>query len=122
MEGIIAIFIPIVAIVGFFSSIIVWLYLHYSSRYKERMALLEHNREASIFKITTRDNQNALKYGIVAIMVGIGALLGYVLERIGVYGVIAYSSMILLMGGLGLVGYYYLMEKNIKNKIDANTL
>ena len=43
-------------------------------------------------------------------MLGLGIFLGYVLERMGIPDEVAYFSMILILGGLGLVGYYLLIE------------
>lgn len=124
MEGVTALWIPILAVVGFFTAVIVWLYLHYSSRYKERMALLEHEKDAGIFKVVVKDYNNALKYGIVSVMIGVGTLIGYVMEQTGMNPIIAYSAMILLTGGLGLVRYYFLMEKKVEKdkKIHSDTL
>ncbi len=99
------ILIPILAVGGFFASIIVWVYMHYSSRHRERMALIESGKDANIFEPTRRNRANALKYGIVG---GIGLLFGSILESFGMESEVAYFSMTLLLGGIGLVGFYML--------------
>ena len=45
----IGVLIPIIAVGGFFSSIIIFTYMHYSSRHRERMALIESGQDAGIF-------------------------------------------------------------------------
>ena len=109
--------IPIAGIVGTFGSFIIFVYLFFSSRHKQRMALIEAGKDASIFR--TRNNpQSTLKYGIVAIMVGIGLFTASVLEGLGMPGVVAYFSMILIFGGAGLVLFYAYFEKpnSVKEK------
>ena len=102
--------IPIFAIVGFFASVIVFLYMFYSSRNRERMALIERDKDASIFHgQKNRGRTNALKFGILGVMLGIGIFLGNIIERIGIMDAeSSYFSMILIMGGVGLTGFYFL--------------
>lgn len=75
------------------------------------MALIESGRSADIFR--SKDNrENALKYGILGIMLGLGLLLGELLHTaLGITEEIAYFSMILLMGGMGLLGFYSYMSR-----------
>lgn len=105
MEGILALMIPIVSVVGFFTALIYWVHIYYTSRHRERMALLETGQDARIFSTQSRP-ERTLKLGIVLFCVGVGVLLGYFLEQLGMDGEAAYFSMILLLGGLGLISYY----------------
>ena len=105
------ILIPLLSIAGFFAAAIVWIYMHYSSRYKERMALLEYGKDADVYKPHKRERNKTLKYGIVAVMVGVGIFMGNILDGLGMMEEAAYGSMVLLMGGAGLVGYYFMQEK-----------
>lgn len=105
MEDIMALTIPIVSVVGFFASIIYWIHLFYTSRHRERMALLESGQDAGIFYSRPRP-ERFLKYGILLFCAGAGVLSGYFLEQLGMDGEAAYFSMILLFGGAGLIGYY----------------
>ena len=50
MEDLAGIIIPIVSVVMTFSSLIIFIYFHYTSRNRERMALIESGKDASIFK------------------------------------------------------------------------
>ena len=102
--------IPIVAVVGFFGSIILFVYLFFSSRHKERMALIQSGRDAGIFQRSSK-GEGALKYGLVGFMIGVGILLAHLVERAGLPGVVAYFSMILIMGSFGLVLYYWYFDK-----------
>ena len=101
--------IPLFAIVGTFSSTIVLVYMFFSSRNKERMALLEQGKTADVFYKSGFNS--ALKYGMVAVMIGLGVVLGYLLHQSGLPEEVAYFSMILILGGLGLVGYYFFMNR-----------
>ncbi len=108
--------IPIFAIVGTFGWLIVWVYMFYNSRLKVRMALIEAGKDASIFQGKGYKKFEALKYGILAVMAGIGILFGELLENTGLPGVVAYFSMILIMGGLGLVGFYIYVSKHVEQE------
>lgn len=116
--------VPIFGIVGTFSAVIVFVYMHYSSRNRERMALIEKDKDASIFSSNERDKSNALKHGILGIMIGCGIFMGSLIERIGLLdGVAAYFSMILILGGIGLTGFYFLInlerkKENAQNRND----
>lgn len=105
----IALFIPIISVAGFYAAIIVWVYMHYTSRHRERMALIDAGKDASIFKKPRdkRDRSNALKYGLVGIMAGLGIVFGNFLSFTGmIEEEMASFSMLLLFGGLGLIIFY----------------
>lgn len=106
--------IPIVSIVGFFGSIILYVYLFFSSRHKERMALIQSGRDAGIFRKDKSGNSwQALKFGMVGFMGGVGILLGYLLERAGLPGVVAYFSMILILSSFGLILFYWFFQNRV---------
>ena len=110
------ILIPIIAVGGFFTSVIVFVYMFFSSRHRERMALIESGKDASVFDSAKREGKSALKFGMVGVMAGIGLILGSMLDRFGMEEEVAYFSMILLMGGLGLVGFYFLTNSGKQEK------
>ena len=116
--------IPIFAIVGFFSAVIIFVYMYYSSRNRERMALIERDKDASIFQGQQNSRKtNPLKYGILGIMLGIGIFLGNILERIGIMdNESSYFSMILIMGGIGLTGFYFLTGGQHEDDINDDFL
>jgi len=100
------------AIIGVFGSSSLLIYLFFMTRHKQRIALLEHGKEARVFG-TIRNQKETLKFGMLAIGVGIGVLAGYFLEEIGLEEEPAYFSMILIIGGAALIAFY-LMDKNSK--------
>jgi hypothetical protein len=103
------ILVPLMAIVGFFASIIIWIYMHYSSRYKERMALLEYGKDTGTFDIDKSERGKTLKYGIVGVMAGLGLFIASVLDHtLGMGADSVYVALTLLFGGAGLIGYYYI--------------
>lgn len=104
--------IPIVAIVGFFSSIIIVAYLFFTTRHKERMALLEYDKTASVFQSMQIKRSGALKYGLVLVLGGLGLLMGSLLETLGLNDEVAFFSMIFVGAGAGLLIYYRLSEKD----------
>ena len=99
------IIIPSLAIIGFFASIILSTYLFFRTRYRIRMALIEHDKTAEIFN-QDESGSAAFKQGLVAVLVGMGLLVGYFLEGLGMEGFVAYASMILIFGGAGLLAFY----------------
>jgi hypothetical protein len=93
-------------------------YLHYSTRNKERLALIEKGADASIFvkgKAHTAPIWKVLILNLALLLMGIGigifiaSLLHY---NMGVEEEVAFPGTIFLMGGVGLfVGFN--MTKNL---------
>ena len=94
-------------------------YMHFTTRNKERLALIEKGADASMFKIgrepLTRASSgrgfNSLKVGLFLIGGGLGTLAGYFVGRLGMHEGASYPSMILLFAGLGLLVYYMLVKE-----------
>lgn len=106
--------IPIVAILSTFTFLTVSVYLYFSSRHNERMALIERGLDASILRVDKRGNR-ALKFGLLFVMVGIGLVFGDAFYRIGLLSEeVSYFSMIFLMGGLALLLYHFYLTKKEK--------
>lgn len=102
--------IPVLGIVFTFGWLIIWVYMFYSTRSRVKLALIESGRTAAIFRSRT-DRENALKFGLLAVMAGIGILFGEILKRMGLDAEVAYFSMILIMGGIGLLTFYVYINK-----------
>ncbi|MEL6941276.1 MAG: DUF6249 domain-containing protein, partial [Bacteroidota bacterium] len=85
--------------------------MFFATRHKQRIALLEHGQEAKVFN-SIRTQKDALKFGMLAIGVGIGVLVGYLLEEIGMEEEPAYFSMILIIGGAALIAFYLMDRKS----------
>ncbi len=100
MEGI---FVPI----SFFLAIFAILYVYWTTRTKERLALIEKEADASIFK-TEGSKYTLLKWGIFLIAVAIGVITGFALSNV-INEVAAFFTMILFFGGVGLIVAYWVI-------------
>jgi hypothetical protein len=99
--------------IAFFLVVFGIVYLYYSSRNKERLALIEKGAEASIFygPKSERSGKWILKVGILAIGVALGVLVGAALESAGMDHDVAYPASIFLFGGIALVAAYFLARR-----------
>ena len=110
--------------IAFFASILGIFYFFYTTRHKERMSLIENDKDATIF-IKAKKNGGekksktnyTLKIGLLLIGLGIGVILGNIVAQ---YSLLeeptSYISMILIFGGLGLISYYLIEKKNKDKK------
>lgn len=98
-------------------------YLHYSTRNKERLALIEKGADASIFFSAKAAQKKSpvpiwkiliLNIAVLLIGIGIGVFMGALLETYSVIEHdIAYTGSIFLMAGLGLFTGFTLSKKLI---------
>ena len=104
MEAIVILISIMAAIFGIF-------YMHFTTRNKERLALIEKGADASMFKIGRDPREkssfgqifNVLKIGLFFIGGGLGVIAGYLISVAGMVDGAAYTSMIFIGSGLGLV-------------------
>lgn len=85
-----------------------------SIRRKERMALIEHKMDASIFA-QEKNCFSSLKYGLLFFFVGIGLLIANGLVAYGIMDSdVAFFSMAFLFGGIALIVDFFIerMKKN----------
>ncbi len=101
---------PLFAITGTFTSITVIAYLYITSRHKIRMALIQHGQRAEIFKENSEAN-SALKWGMVAVGLGLGLFLGGFMDWVGIGNEATYFGTMLMLGGAGLILYYNITKK-----------
>lgn len=106
--------IGLIAVIGFFTTIIVVAYVFLSSRHKIRMALIQHGQHAGIFKEDQNEN-SSLKFGMVAVGVGLGMFAGSVLAHSGMDDGPAYFGMMLSLGGAALILYYLLIGRKTRS-------
>lgn len=87
-------------------------YLNYTTRHKERLALIEKNKDVSIFMSnkTSSPSTNSvwkiitLNLALISIGVGVGILFGNFLYSVaGMQEEVAYSASIFLLAGVGLL-------------------
>jgi hypothetical protein len=107
MEGI---FVPI----GFFLAIFAILYVYWTTRTKERLALIEKGADARIFK-TEPSKYALLKWGIFLIGLSVGVITGFALANV-VNEVVAFFTMIFFFGGVGLIVAHFVTSKLAKKE------
>ena len=107
--AIIGTLIPIIISIGVFITII---YIRKFANL-ERMAIIDKGLDPTIFK---KESTSAptLRTALLLMGSGIGLLLGYFLDRAFDMEEVAYFSMILIFGGIGLGLAYMLEEKKLK--------
>lgn len=112
-------FIPIFGVIGFFGSIIIFIYMHYKSRHVERMALIESGQSAELFnKKKFTDTEAALRTGLFLIGGGSGFMIGKIVESALNWGDGSGIIPITLIGaGIGLVIFYNLITNKKKDSI-----
>ena len=97
-------------------------YLHYSTRNKERLALIEKGADASIFfsakaqKKSSAPIWKVLIFNLAVLLIGIGTgvFMGAILEAYSAIEVeVGYTASIFLMAGLGLFTGFMLSKKLI---------
>jgi hypothetical protein len=110
----------VLTFIALFATIFGVLYVYYTTRHKERLALIEKGADASLFntgKENTKSginwNKLTLKFGMLFMGVALGIITAAIMSNAGVLDEDAnYSSMIFLFGGLSLVLYYLIDRKN----------
>lgn len=95
-------------------------YLYYSSRNKERMALIEKGADASIFyadnrKLTPVWRVVVLNLALLGIGIGIGIFIASILVSMGIDDEVAYPGTIFLMGGIGLLVSFFMTKKLLED-------
>jgi hypothetical protein len=110
---------PLIAFIAFFAMVFGIMYMFFTTRNKERMALIEKGADASLFN-TGKDargvfswNKFTLKIGMLAMGIALGIIIGSLLAQTSVMDEDAsYSSMIFFFGGLSLVLFYIIDRKS----------
>lgn len=89
------------------------MYVFFTTRNKERLAMIEKGADPSIFQ--RKHNRSGIKLGLLAIGVAIGVLMGQMIAHFTQMDIEAASvSMSFLCGGFGLVLEHYLARKENK--------
>ena len=96
------------------------MYFYFTTRNRERMALIEKNADPSIFYSKPgRGNGKTfvIKLGMLFIGGGTGTLFGNILaETTNLHPGAAFVSMIFLFAGAGLVASYFICKKTQQEK------
>ena len=102
----------IVPAIAIFGSLFGIIYIYLMTRNRERMALIEKGASAELFNKPTKSTEWVLKLGIVSISVGIGIIVANLLVSADLLEEdIAFSSIIFIFAGIGLMIGYYLAGK-----------
>ena len=101
---------------AFFALVFASLYVHLTTRNKERLALIEKGADPELFKqkVEPTNGYGNFKFGLFMIGIALGIVAGYFLHQGGMDEGSAYFSMIFLFGGIGLVVSFLLQEKLVK--------
>ncbi len=103
----------IVIPVSFFLAVFAILYVFFTTRNKERLALIEKGAEASIFKKDPgMGKYNLLKWGIFLIGLAAGVISGFMLSKV-INEVVAFFTGVLLFGGLALIIAHFVTNKMV---------
>jgi F0F1-type ATP synthase membrane subunit c/vacuolar-type H+-ATPase subunit K len=110
----------LVAFIALFATVFGIMYMHYTTRNKERLSLIEKGADASLFNMGKEGKSMfnwgkfTLKIGMLLTGIGIGIIVGAILESAAVFPSeeAGYFSMILIFGGLALVLFYLIDRKS----------
>ncbi len=100
-----------------FGTIFGVIYLFYSTRHKERMALIEKGESADLFVTSKRKSAIPLyaiiliNLGLLGVGIGLGILLGEGIHMAGMNQEISMPSSIFLCIGLSLLTGFYVTRK-----------
>ena len=97
------------------------LWKYFEGRHKERMAMIDKGvnpadfKGVSIFRLFRSNVLNNLKWGLLFLFVGLGLIAGQQLYRIlDIPEEAAVFGSIFILGGLGLILFYFIASKKIK--------
>ena len=91
--------------IGFFAMIFGIAYLGFTTRNRERMALIERGADPTLFEARKKVNNNGtMKVGLFFLGIGLGVVVAYLVSSGGGMDEgAAYPSMIFIFGGLALI-------------------
>jgi len=119
-----AVLVPITMFICIFGMITITSYIDRTAKHKERMALIEHGVDASIFekkKKKKKEKPNgfgALKFGMLAVGLGVGLVMGAILDIFLNCEPLPHFAMMLICGGGALIGYYQFAAKHAADERD----
>jgi len=100
-------------------------YLYFNTRHKERLALIEKDKDVSVFYSKKEKKSSSvwriviLNLSLVSIGIGLGILLGAILNNVvGLHEEVAFPSSIFLMSGVGLLAGF-LMSRKLEEKTNG---
>ena len=110
---------PLIGFIAFFAMVFGIAYMFFTTRNKERMALIEKGAEASLFNTGKGANtfinwsKFTLKLGMLAMGIAAGIIIAALMAQNSVIDEDAlYPSMIFFFGGLSLVLFYVIDRRS----------
>ncbi len=118
MNGV-QVLVPMLAMIGFFGSIITFIYMRYRDRHLERMAIMDEGFDPSILvKKNVSDKNSSLKFGLLLTGVGLGWFAGLVIEAaFDLNDAIGIVPTVMIGGGIGLIIHYFLASKFERDEV-----
>jgi hypothetical protein len=113
--------VPIVVMVSMFGSLFGILYIYFTTRNRERMAMIEKGIGAELFNSSPKQPRFTnwvLKLGMLVLGIGIGLAVAVFVAPIfqdPIDKIIVYWAFILSFGGLGLI-CSFIIEKKMKKE------
>ena len=107
-------FVGIMFFLTFFGTLFGVLYFYFTTRNRERLALIEKNADPALFKTepTNVFKKFSIKIGMLFIGGGFGVLVGNILTvSTRLEEEVAYISMIFMFAGAGLILSYFVARK-----------
>jgi hypothetical protein len=110
----------LIAFIALFATVFGIMYVYYTTRNKERLALIEKGADASLFATGKNDagrsftwGKFTLKVGMLFMGIAVGIIVGAILSNAGVLSEgTNYPAMIFFFGGLSLVLFYIIDRKS----------
>jgi hypothetical protein len=100
------------------TAVVLWKF--FDSRHKERMAIIDKGLNPTDYKELYKHQAfatnplSSLKWGLLAMFVGGGVFIALVLREWYHIDEAIFPSLILIMGGMGLIVFYLLASKKMK--------
>lgn len=113
---------PVVGMLVVFGSTGFILYTWLSSRHKERMAMIDKGVSPADFKSGSikdffRTNPlSSLKWGLLALFVGLGLFGANILDRLWYFDDSVYPASMLSFGGLALILFYRIASNKMRSE------
>lgn len=107
-------FVGIMFFLTFFGTIFGVLYFYFTTRNRERLALIEKNADPALFRVEPPHvfKKFSIKIGMLFIGGGFGVLVGNILTvSTRLEEPVAYISMIFMFAGAGLILSYFVARK-----------
>ncbi len=106
---------PVIVFIALFATVFGVMYVFFTTRNKERLAMIEKGADASLFDrkgSTFSIAKFILNLALLLTGIGLGILFGSILStHMGFQEEVAISSMIFTIGGLGLITGFFITRK-----------